>query len=409
MPGMDGFETAQLVRSRDRNRATPIIFITGLSWQDDAVLARLRARRVRLPDEADPPRGAAREGDACSSSSRSARSSSQQKAERAARTPRPARTSASCTTQRQRFEAEVLERQMAQMAEADRRKDEFLAILAHELRNPLQPLQTAVEVLEHDPDKPVPARDPRHHPAPGPRTSRRLVDDLLDVARFTDRQARAAPRAGRARRRSSRRRSPTCRTAIDARKHTLDDRRPTAPPPMVHGDPVRLVQVRRATCSSTRSKYTDPGGTHRRRLGHATAATAFVRVTDNGRGIPAELLPRIFDMFVQERVTPDGAGGLGLGLGLVKRLVELHGGTRARGERGHRARASTFEVRAPARRRRRARAARADAHRRPARRTRPLRAVVCDDAPDLRELVADLLRMRGHEVTVVEDGPRRSS
>ncbi|MEO7094365.1 MAG: histidine kinase dimerization/phospho-acceptor domain-containing protein, partial [Polyangiales bacterium] len=85
--------------------------------------------------------------------------------------------------QRRRFESEVMEQQMRQLAETDRRKDEFLAILAHELRNPLQPLQTAVEVLEHDPDKPVPARirgivqRQVHHIT-------RLVDDLLDVARF---------------------------------------------------------------------------------------------------------------------------------------------------------------------------------------------------------------------------------
>src|SRR5262249_57459660 len=86
--------------------------------------------------------------------------------------------------QRRRFETEVMERQMQQLAEADRRKDEFLAILAHELRNPLQPLQTAVEVLEHDPDKPVPVRIRRIVQRQVQHITR-LVDDLLDVARFT--------------------------------------------------------------------------------------------------------------------------------------------------------------------------------------------------------------------------------
>ena len=129
---------------------------------------------------------------------------------------------------------------------------------------------------------------------------------------------------------------------------------------------------------------------------------AFIRVTDNGRGISPSLLPKIFDMFVQERATADGAGGLGLGLGLVKRLVELHGGTvHASSDGVNTGRRSSCDLplatarsRVPAPERS---AAITD--------TRPLRAVVVDDAPDLRELVADLLRSRGHDVRTVDDGP----
>ena len=128
-----------------------------------------------------------------------------------------------------------------------------------------------------------------------------------------------------------------------------------------------------------------------------------MRITDNGRGIPADLLPKIFDMFVQERVTPDGAGGLGLGLGLVRRLVELHGGTVRAASEG-KGKGASFEIRLPL----------ADdatlvafppMRRKTAPHDRPLRAVVCDDASDLRDLVADLLRLRGHEVSVACDGP----
>jgi signal transduction histidine kinase len=396
MPGMDGFETAKMVRSRDKNRATPIIFVTGLSWQDDAVIrgyelgafdflmkpirpevlrakasvfVQLQERTIELKAKADELREA------------QARAHERE-----------------MLAQRRRFEAEVMERQMAQLAETDRRKDEFLAILAHELRNPLQPLQTAVEVLEHDPDKPVPARirgivqRQVHHIT-------RLVDDLLDVARFT---------AGKL----ELRREPVklidiveesvtaCKNAIDARRHSLEivHGEQTA---IVNGDAVRLIQV---ICSllNNAAKYTEPGGKMRIETG-IDGSNGYVRVIDNGKGIPADVLPRIFDMFVQERVTSDGAGGLGLGLGLVKRLIELHGGTVRALSEGP-GKGSTFELRL-ALVDQATLAKVATSRTRTGPQTRPLRAVVCDDAADLRELVADLLRLRGHEVTVVEDGP----
>src|SRR5262249_49066884 len=142
--------------------------------------------------------------------------------------------------QRRRFESEVLERQMEQMAESDRRKDEFLAILAHELRNPLQPLQTAIEMMELEGDRPV---SPKlrgiiqrqvHHIT-------RLADDPLDVARFT---------AGKL----ELRREPvsldqvvdeavtSCRSASEAHGHVLRVQAPNAAT-TVNGDPVRLVQI----------------------------------------------------------------------------------------------------------------------------------------------------------------------
>jgi CheY-like chemotaxis protein len=284
---------------------------------------------------------------------------------------------------------------MEQMSEVDRRKDEFLAILSHELRNPLQPLQTAVEVLEHDPDAPVPARirgiiqRQVHHIT-------RLVDDLLDIARLN---------AGKL----ELRREPialesiveeavqACAAPAQKRGHTLEVIGGKVPA-VVNGDPIRLVQV---VCNFLNNaiKYTEPNGKIGVEWG-SQDGEGFIRVTDNGKGIPTDLLPTIFDMFVQERTEPSGAGGLGLGLGLVKRLVEMHGGS-VRAYSGGPKKGSTFEMRV-------ALASGDTRVRTPVevpRIERPLRAVVCDDAADLRELVADLLRLRGHEVTVVEDGP----
>ena len=394
MPGMDGFETARLVRSRARNRATPIIFITGLTWQDDEIIkgyqlgafdflikpirpevlrakatlfVQLQERTIELRDKAEQLRVA------------QARAHERELA-----------------MVRKRFEAEALERQMQQMAEADRRKDEFLAILAHELRNPLQPLQTAVELIEHEPDRPVPPRvrgiiqRQVHYIG-------RLVDDLLDVARFqvgklelrlehvaVESVIEEAVIATRA--------------VIEARRHVLDVAGDGSRP-FVFGDPVRLIQVL-SNILSNAAKYTEPGGKIEVRWGTSGEA-AFVRVTDNGRGISPELLPRVFDMFVQERATPDGAGGLGLGLGLAKRLIELHQGTITARSAGP-GKGAAFELQLPLAIQPVA-AVSTDDPSEPT--SAPLRAVVVDDAADLRELVADLLRMKGHDVLTAEDGP----
>jgi len=396
MPGLDGFETAKMVRSRERSRSTPIIFITGLSWQDDAVMRGYELGAFDFlvkPIRPDVLRAKA----SVFVQLQERTLELQRKADELEREQARA-LERELVAQRKRFEAEVMSERVAQLAEIDRRKDEFLAILSHELRNPLQPLQTAVELLDHDPSAPVPPRVRSiirrqvHHIA-------RLIDDLLDISRLT---------AGKL----ELRREPvnlddiveeavqSCRHAIESRRHQLECS--PSVPTIVDGDPIRLVQVV-VNLISNAAKYTDPGG--RILVEHGTTGgSGFVRVTDDGKGIPEELLPSIFDMFVQERTTPDGAGGLGLGLGLVKRLVEMHGGTVHASSLGV-GRGATFEIRIGL-----AESQQIDGN--PGREDetsgdeRPLRMLVCDDAPDLRELVADLLRLRGHDVVAVEDGPQ---
>jgi signal transduction histidine kinase len=389
MPGMDGFETARLVRSRARNRATPIIFITGISWQDEEILRGYELGGFDFlikPIRPEVLRAKACIFIALQERTQELRESQVRAHER------------ELQMQRKRFEAEVLERQMQQMSEDDRRKDEFLAILAHELRNPLQPLQTAVELVELDPTAPMQDRVREiirrqvHHIG-------RLVDDLLDVARFQTGKLEL--------RRELVSLDAVVDEAVAATHHAAESRNHAiritgaGEPPHVYGDPIRLVQVL-SNLLSNAIKYTDAGGTITVAWGTA-GNVGFVRVADNGRGITRELLPRIFDMFVQERTAPDGGGGLGLGLGLAKRLVELHHGTIAASSDGA-GHGAAFEVRLPL-----ADASVLDKHLVARTKSdglrRPLRAVVVDDAADLRELVADLLRMKGHDVKTVEDGP----
>ena len=181
MPGMDGFETARLVRSRARNRATPIIFVTGLAWQDDEILHAYTLGAVDFlvkPIRSEVLR--AKAGVFIQLQDRTRELHEKGEELRKAQIRAHERELA---MQRERFESEVLEHKNRQLAEGDRRKDEFLAILAHELRNPLQPLQTAVELLAVEENKPVPPRV-RSIIERQVQSIGRLVDDLLDVARF---------------------------------------------------------------------------------------------------------------------------------------------------------------------------------------------------------------------------------
>jgi signal transduction histidine kinase len=388
MPGMDGFETAKLVRARERSRTTPIIFVTGVAWHDDSVL---RGYDLGAFDYMTKPiRAEVLRAKAQVFVDLQERTMELHRAQRLAH-------ERELDAQRRRLETAAMERQVSQLIEMDRRKDEFLAILAHELRNPLQPLLSSVELIDATADTPLSDRTRTilkrhiHH-------LNRLVGDLLDVARFN------------ARKLVLRRELVSidhvidqailqCRSAIEGRMHDLDvthagDRA------VVSGDPVRLVQIV-ANLVTNAARYTPPNG----RIEIAASIDTdqvLVRVTDNGRGISAVVLPRIFEMFVQERVASDGGGGLGLGLALAKQLADLHGGTISGASEGE-TKGSTFELRLPLADP--AVAPEPPAPDRPVVSLEPLRAVICDDAPDVRDLVADMLRSHGHQVTTVGDGP----
>lgn len=238
---------------------------------------------------------------------------------------RPARLIGSCLdiTERKLLEAELEERARALVAES-RRKDEFLAMLAHELRNPLAPVTTAVHILKLRGDDPAVAFRQREIIERNARHLARLVDDLLEVSRIN--RGKIELRKERVALGELVQQAVTSiQGAAQARRHELTV---SLPPGEVylHADPVRIVQIL-VNLLNNAVKYTDEGG-RIQFLASREGDEVVLRVRDNGRGIGPELLPRVFDLFVQgERTLARSEGGLGLGLTLSRTLAELHGGT----------------------------------------------------------------------------------
>ena len=214
---------------------------------------------------------------------------------------------------------------MTETAElANRLQEEFLAMLAHELRGPLSPIRNAVAILQ----RLVTAHPqlPWIHDLLKRQTEQmtRLLDDLLDVARVTGGKVSLHRRAVLATE-FILQAVETCRPLIDSRRQqlTLDI---SEHPICVDGDLARLTQVMTNLLNNA-SKYTDPGGAISLSV-HSRGTEVDVRIKDNGSGIPVETLPHVFDLFVQsDRALARAQGGLGIGLTVVRRLVEMHGGT----------------------------------------------------------------------------------
>ncbi|HEY0512116.1 MAG TPA: ATP-binding protein [Thermoanaerobaculia bacterium] len=295
----------------------------------------------------------------------------------------------------------VREREARADAEvANRSKDEFLAMLGHELRNPLAPILTALQLMRLRGDdtllkeRTVIERQVHH--------LIRLVDDLLDVSRIT----RGKIELKRERIEMAEIVAKAIEMAsplIEQRQHQL-----TVDVPRhglaVEADAVRMAQVV-ANLLNNAAKYTEPHG-HLAILAGREGDAVVLRVGDTGIGLSAEMLPRVFDLFVQEHQALDRAqGGLGLGLAIVRVLIELHGGTVEARSEGH-GQGSEFTVRLAA-------AALGDepsvdaspAEREAAARPDALRVLVVDDNADAAELLATSVQMMGHLARVAHDGP----
>ena len=211
------------------------------------------------------------------------------------------------------------------LKEADRLKDEFLAMLGHELRNPLAPMANALRALEYvggQPDQRQRCLDILQRQLA---QMKRLVDDLLEVGRITQGRIRLRP-VGFALDEAVRAAVETVRPALDLRGHALVLRLPPVPLRVV-ADPLRIAQAVTNLLHNA-AKYTQPGGHIEVSVEAADDGGAAVRVADDGPGIPEALLPRIFELFTQgERTIERAEGGLGIGLALVQRLMHLHGGS----------------------------------------------------------------------------------
>ncbi len=209
------------------------------------------------------------------------------------------------------------------VVDADRRKDEFIATLAHELRNPLAPIRNGLEILRRAGDLPPAAARTRDMMERQLKHMVRLVDDLLDVSRISRGrlELRLEPLTLE---RVVEHALEASQPAIEAARHTLEVQMPQQPL-RVQGDLTRLAQVV-SNLVNNASKYTPAGG----RIcivASASAGEAIVQVADNGMGIRGDMLPHVFDLFAQgDHAKPGAQSGLGIGLWLVKRLVELHHG-----------------------------------------------------------------------------------
>jgi signal transduction histidine kinase len=290
------------------------------------------------------------------------------------------------------LEARLLE--LRDALEINRHKDDFLAMLAHELRNPLAPILSAMQVIRRHSDNEDVVQRAREVVERQVRHQAQLLDDLLDVSRITRGRIRLRKASVDVRSAVSAALEAT-RPAIDARTHTLAVVLPDAPL-RVDADPTRLTQIVTNLLDNA-AKYTSPGGqidlVVERDGGHVV-----LRVRDNGVGIPLDMQGRIFDVFTQVDVPiARSLGGLGLGLSLVRSLTELHGGTVAVTSDGP-GRGSEFTIRLPLGH---AEAAPGTAAPKP---EGARHVLVIEDNTDAREMLRIALELDGHRVETAADG-----
>ncbi len=292
----------------------------------------------------------------------------------------------------------VLAAQSAALLAADHRKDEFLAMLAHELRNPLAPMRNAIEILRSEHSTPDESHLAEDLIARQIGNLSRMIDDLLDVSRISEGRV-ALHRQPVSLQEILTASADAARQACISLGQNLSVSLPDAPL-MVNADATRLEQVF-GNLLANANKYSGRGTRISITASATSAAEAIIRVADNGIGINPELLPRIFDLFVQSSRSLDRAhGGLGIGLTIVQRLVTLHGGT-ITAQSGGSGKGTEFTIHLPL--------LSTPAGPPPAPPTRSSarshRILIVDDNEDAAETMAMLQNLRGHQAKIAYNGP----
>ncbi len=373
MPGLNGFELAELMRGNERTRGVPIIFVTAGNADSQRRFRGYEAGAVDFihkPIEPDILRS-------------------------------KADVFFELYRQRQQIAAQrdELKTRSDALEEADRRKDEFLATLAHELRNPLAPVRHGLDILRKNPD----SRDAAEIRDMMDRQLVhlvRLIDDLLDVSRVSQGKIELRKEKIQA--------ADVIHSALESSRHliesaghslTIDE---PAEPIWLHADLTRLAQVV-GNLLNNAAKYTPEGG----RIGLSSGIEgdeAVIAVSDNGLGIPADMQSKIFQLFAQVENHSDRArGGLGIGLALVKQLVALHDGSVSAASAGV-GKGSVFTMRIPLA----AAGAESPTNVEPPTSgpasARPLKVLVIDDNIDVAQTMGWMLEEIGHEYRLVHDG-----
>jgi signal transduction histidine kinase len=385
MPDLDGYELAAMIRQHPRFQRTSIIFVSALLLTD---LDRLRGYESGAVDYVPVP-----------VVPEILRAKVRVFAELYRKTSALERLNAELE-QRVAERTKALEATTAALQEADRRKDEFIAILAHELRNPLAPIRTAVQLLRQRELGEVQGMRAREVIERQVQHLVRLIDDLLDVSRITRgmitlQRERVLIDSVVARA------VETARPVIDARQHELTLEFPDELL-TVDGDQTRLVQII-GNILHNAAKFMESGGRIVLTVSRE-GSFAVISVKDRGMGIPGDLMPKIFDLFSQVHQKAESPhGGLGIGLALVQRLVEMHGGT-VTASSGGQGQGTEMVIRLPL----------VGVHATPmtgtlpesrrAPKVSPRRILVADDNSDAVEALALQLQLAGHEVRTANDG-----
>jgi signal transduction histidine kinase len=397
MPNIDGFELASLIHQHPRCRQTAIIFISAVHLTNLDQLKGYECGGVDYVSVPVVPEILRARVTVFADLYRKTRELERLNRDLEARVAERTLALERDLAERKRLEAAL--------KEADRRKDEFLALLAHELRNPLAPIRSAIEImgLKHldDPElqhcRLVIERQAEH--------LSRLVDDLLDVSRITRGKIKLEKRPVEV--------ATIVSRAIETNRPLLDDRRQDLrvdlyPEPLfVEGDLTRLSQVV-GNLLNNAAKYTDEGGrislcVEPTRSDGDSTSEVIIRVRDTGVGIPAELLPSVFNLFTQvDHAVDRSQGGLGIGLALVRSLVELHDGKVEAHSDGV-GQGSEFVNRLPLQDHSRTTLPKEIGGEKATAIARH-RILVIDDNRDSAETLAMVLRLHGSEVMTAHDG-----